>query len=270
MKYIVWSLMALALASCDIQRYPQALDEPTHIFYGEDQFRSLPPGRAVLVGDGNTADPFAFTLRPAGVSLRVPKNHLITVAHQYQPWAKRVYDVAVMVALLPDFDARSEANADQLMNNSTGDQLKIVVGSLAGDGSAAGYRSSVETGVLVLDPQLSSPGVPAYRKAFDLAGNEPFFALPDPMQFRSPLGNAVVIVCQRKQPSHTMSTAPVGNCHVQTALPSSFFPGAEPAAFGKGSGIRLYYHFDEKYLSQWSVLHRKVLDFLTGFATAKP
>jgi hypothetical protein len=257
-------LANIALAACDQGAPSINKVEKTQVFYRSNDILAQHPEAAILVDGGNTAEPFSFTLRPIGTRLAIPKNHLGLVAHAYQPWAKQIYDVATIVALLPNFTARNEENGTRLMNSTTNDRLKIILGSLAGDLPAKDYHAAVKNGTLVLDPLRSQPNVPAYRKSFDFGRKEPFFVLPNPDIFRTPLGNPILIICPATGTPNEAQLA-TGDCYLRFALPPSMFPGASPAAFGGVPGIRVYYYFNEKHLSEWSTIHGRVLDLLTTF-----
>jgi hypothetical protein len=151
-----------------------------------------------------------------------------------------------------------------LMKSTSLDRLTITIGSLGSDRSVAQYQEAVKNGTLVLDDRRSSPDVPVYRKSFDTAGTEPFFALPNPTKFKSPLGNDMVIICPPKAPQLRQSQYPVGDCSVEISLPQSYFPGASTESFGGVAGVRLSYYFNEKYLSAWPTLHPHVLAFVRG------
>ena len=256
----------MLLSACDSGvPYPESKDERAHVFFEKHEFYAKHPQKATFTEGGYTSEGYSFAMRPIGAVLVVPKNHLVTVTHQFQPWAKQVYDVASIVALLPDFAPRTRENGESLMKNASLDRLSITLGGLANDASVAQYRAAVQNGTLVLDGPRSSPDVPVYRKSVDVAGVEPFFALPDPSRFKSPLGNDIVIVCPPNGPQPTGSHYPIGDCTVQIALPPSYFPRASRESFGDVAGVRLYYHFNEKHLPPWSTLHPRVLAFVRGF-----
>lgn len=239
-------------------------DERADVFYEKEAFYLQHPLKAAFAGGGYTDERFRFALRPIAASLAIPKNHLVIVTHQFQPWAKKIYDTASIVALLPDFEPRTHENSDRLMMSSSQDRLSIILGGLAGDESASEYREAVDKGWLVPDAR-SFVDVPVYRKSGDVGGTDPFVALPDPARFRSPLGHDIVIVCPPTPRQPGPSQYATGDCSVQIALPPSYFPRAAPESLGRDSGLRLRYSFNEKYLSQWPVLHQRVMDFVRGF-----
>jgi hypothetical protein len=264
LRLLGYLLLAL-LSGCDAPApYPASADEPAHVFYENDEFYAKHPGSAVFVTDVDASEPYTFTMRPIGAVVAIPRNHLVVVTHQFQPWAKQVYDVASMVALLPEFAPRSRENSEGLMKSESLDRLTITLGSLSNDRSAVQYREAVKNGALLLDHRRSSSDVPVYRKSFDTEGTEPFFALPNPSKFKSPLGNDIVIVCPPKgyEPRH--SQYPVGDCRVEVALPPSHFPRVSPDTFGGVAGVQLSYYFNEKYLPEWPTLHSRVLAFVHG------
>ena len=265
MRPLAYLLLAL-LSACDSRvPYPESKDERAHVFYEKDEFYAKHPEKAVFVAGGYASETYSFPLRPIGAELAIPRNHLVAVTHQFQPWAKQVYDVASIVAELPNFAPRTMENSESLMKSTSRDRLSITLGSLASDLSARQYHEAVNNGTLVLDNRLSSPDVPVYRKSFDIAGTEPFFALPNPAKFKSPLGNDIVIICPPKGHESKGSQYPTGDCAVQIALPPSYFPSSSAERFGGVAGVRLYYYFNEKYLPRWPALHPRLLDFLRGF-----
>lgn len=258
--------LSCLLVACDAAApYPANRDERAHVFYEDDDFYKKHPETGLFVDGGLTSEPFSFRMRPIGAVLTIPKNHLVVITHQFQPWAKKIYDIASIVATLPNFSPRATKNDEGLMKNASLNRVVITLGGLGGDASAAEYRDAVQRGTLVLDSRWSVPDMPVYRKALDNGGNEPFFALPDPAKFESPLGNDIVIVCppSRNQPVH--SQYPIGDCTVTIALPPSNFPGSLPEDFGGVAGVRLYYYFNEKHLPQWPTLHGRVLELVRGF-----
>lgn len=265
MRSLVYLLFA-ALCACDSKApYPEGRDERAHVFYEADEFYAKHPEKAVFLNGGDAREAYTFRMRPIGALLAIPKNNLVVVTHQFQPWAKEIYDVASIVALLPDFGPRTAENSELLMKNSSLDRLSLTLGSLGNDRSAIQYYQAVKNGTLVLDTSRSSPDVPVYRKSFDTAGTEPFFALPNSSKFRSPLGNEVVIICPPNGHEPRQSQYPIGDCMVELALPPSYFPGVSAQQFGGVAGVRLYYYFNEKYLPQWPALHARLLVFLRGF-----
>jgi hypothetical protein len=151
------------------------------------------------------------------------------------------------------------------MTSRTPDRLSITLGSIADDAPSEEYRKAVLNGTLVLDNRRSTVDVPVYRKSFDTAGTEPFFALPDPSKIKSPLGNDIVIACLPAERTATGSAHPVDQCTVQIALPPSYFGNASAAKFPGGPGVRLSYQFNEKYLPTWLALHARVIAFVRGF-----
>jgi hypothetical protein len=262
---VLYLLLFALMGACDSRTpHPEGKDERAHVFYENEEFYTKHPEKAIFVEGGYESDKYSFPMRPIGADLAIPKNHLVAVTHQFQPWAKQVYDVASIVASLPDFAPLTRENSESLMKGGSLDRLSITLGSLADDPSANQYREAVKNGTFVLDTRRSSPDVPVYRKRFDAAGTEPFFALPNPSRFRSPLGNDIVIICPPERHELKKTPYPIGDCTVETALPPSFFPGASAEKFGGVAGVRLYYHFNEKYLPQWPTLHQQLLGFLRG------
>jgi hypothetical protein len=257
-------LSMIALTACDQSTSSINIGERTQVLYRNDELLAQHPEAAILVDGGNTAEPFSFRMRPIGTQIVIPKNHLGLVSHAYQPWAKQIYDVATIVALLPDFAPRNEENGTRIMNSTTNDRLQIIFGGLAGDLSANDYHAAVQKGTLVLDPLRSQPNVPAYSKSFDTDRKEPFFVLPDPDKFKTPLGSRILIICPATGTRNQAQLA-TGDCNVQIALPPSMFPGASPAAFGGVPGVRVYYYFNEKHLSDWPTIHSRVLNLLRSF-----
>jgi len=260
------SFLSCLPGACDaVEPYTASRDERAHIFYQGHEFHGKHPEKGLLIDGGLTAEPFSFGMRPIGAVLSIPKNHLISVTHQFQPWAKQIYDTASIVAMLPDFSPRTTENGENLMKNASLDRLLITLGGLGNDASAAQYRRAVQLGTLVPDSRWSVADVPVYRKTIDKAGTEPFFALPDPAKFKSPLGNDIVIVCPPSRNQPVQSQYPVGDCTVKIALPQSYFPRSLSEGFGDAAGVRLYYHFNEKHLPQWRTSHGRVLEFVRGF-----
>jgi len=261
------ALLSCLLAACDAaEPYPANRDERAHVFYQNDEFYRKHPEKGVLIVGGFTAESFSFGMRPINAVLTIPKNHLVTITHQFQPWAKQIYDIASIVAVLPDFGPRTPENGKDLMESASLDRLLITLGGLGDDASAAKYRRAVEQGTLVLDRSFSVADVLVYRKAIDRAGTEPFFALPNPAKFKSPLGNDIVIVCPPSRQKQIQSQYPIGDCTVKIALPPSYFSLSSSEGFGGTAGVRLDYHFNEKYLPQWPALHARVLELVRGFA----
>jgi hypothetical protein len=259
-------LLLFLVGACDSgSPYPESKDERAHVFYERDEFYTIHPDKAIFVPDGYESQPYSFSMRPIGAVVAIPRNHLVVVTHQFQPWARKIYDVATIVASVPDFAPRTKENSESLMKNESLDRLTIILGGLANDQSAAEYQEAVKKGTLILDTQRSSPDVPVYRKSFDTAGREPFFALPNPSKFKSPLGNDIVIVCPRETSERRVSRYPIGDCRVQIALPPSFFPRAKEETFERAAGVGLYYYFNEKHLPDWPALHPRILAFLRGF-----
>lgn len=260
------SLISCLLVACDAAPpYPANRDERAHVFYEDHEFYRDHPEKGLLIGGGITAEPFSFELRPVSAVLTIPKNHLVSVSHQFQPWAKQIYDTASIVAMLPEFSPRTQENTEDLMKNASLNRLSITLGGLGNDRSAAQYRDAVQMGTLVLDRRRSVADVPVYRKASDYAGTEPFFALPDPAKFKSPLGNDIVIVCPPSRTQPVLSQYPVGDCAVEIALPPPYFPRSLSEDFGGVAGVHLRYHFNEKHLPQWPTLHSRVLVFVQKF-----
>lgn len=265
MRSLIYLLLAFPSACDPKGSYPESEAEPAHVFYGKHEFYTRCPKKAVFVADDYGRDTYSFSMRPIGVEFSIPKNYLVTVTHQFQPWAKKIYDVASIVVSLPNFAPRTRENSESLMKSASLDRLTIILGGLANDLSARPYYEAVQNGTLVLDDRHSSPDVPVYRKSFDIERTEPFFALPNPSKFKSPLGNDIVIICPPKGHESKNSQYPTGDCVVQIALPPSYFPSSRAETFGGVAGVSLYYYFDEKYLPQWPTLHPRLLDFLRGF-----
>ena len=254
------------MAACDAAApYPANRDERAHVVYEDHEFYRDRPEKGLLIDGGFTTEPFSFEMRPIGAVLTIPKNHLVAVTHQFQPWAKQIYDTASIVAMLPEFSPRTPENTEDLMKNASLNRLSIILGKLGSDRSAAQYRDAVQAGALVPDRRRSVADVPVYRKASENAGTEPFFALPDPGKFKSPMGNDIVIVCPPSRTQPVLSQYPVGDCAVEIALPPSYFPRSSPEGFGGVAGVLLRYHFNEKHLPQWPALHSRVLDFVREF-----
>lgn len=184
----VGCLLLVLLTACDSGvPYPESKDERAHVFYENHEFYKQHPEKGVFMDGGYTSEKFSFAMRPIGAVLSIPKNHLIAVAHTFQPWAKQVYDTASVVTLLRSYAPRTRENGESLMKSASLDRLFITLGSLANDAPAAQYQKAVQDRTVVLDSRRSSPDVPVYRKSIDTAGTEPFFALPNPAKFKSPL-----------------------------------------------------------------------------------
>jgi hypothetical protein len=262
-------LLPALIGACDSSvpypvPYPASKDERAHVFYASEEFYAKHPEKAIFVAGGYESEKYSFQMRPIGANLAIPKNHLVAVTHQFQPWANKVYDVASVVVSLPDFAPLTRENSERLMDSASLDRLSITLGSLSGDLSATRYQEAVKNGALVLDTKRSSPDIPVYRKSFDTEGVEPFFALPSPSRFRSPLGNDIII-CPPKRHELLKTQYPIGDCTVEIALPPSFFPGVDTEKFGGVAGVGLYYRFNEKYLREWPAIHQQLLAFLRGF-----
>lgn len=236
-------------------------NEPVDVFYAGDQAALNLSTPSRLISGGFSEEPFTFHLRPLGITLAIPKNRLAYVSHSYQPYAKQIWDKAVIVAMLPDFVPRNAANAQLLSTNSSGDNITVAFGWLSGEYEQSAIEEAVAKGKLKEAPLEATKDVRVFRRT-TYGNTGVFWVKADPKKFRSPMGNEISFVCGTSAPPDSSQK---DRCRVTLALPPSEFEGVNPHEFGGVPGVQLEYFFSQKYLSRWAHIHEEVLELVRSF-----
>lgn len=260
LKLLLILLVAIT-SGCDSGPDSYARMEPVDVFYVSDQRQLEPSTVSQLVSGGFTDEIFTFHLRPLNARLSIPKNHLAYVTHHYQPWAKTIYDKAIIVAMLPNFAPRSGINAEALSTNSTGDNITILFGELSGEYGESDVADSILNGRLIESTAESTKDVKVYR-APNSKNVGAFWVSPDPNKFRSPMGKPISFICGT---SSLPDSRQLDRCRVKLALPPSEFVDSNINQFGGVSGVQLEYYFSQKYLMNWAEIHQKVIEMARSF-----
>jgi len=260
LKHLLILIVAVT-SGCDIGADSYASREPVDLFYVGDQRQLEPSTVSQLVSGGFTDELFTFRLRPLTTRLSIPKNHLAYVTHHYQPWAKTIYDKAIIVAMLPNFAPRSEINAEALSTNNTGDNITILFGELSGEYGESDVADSISKGRLIESTAESTKDVKVYRTP-DSKDVGVFWVSADPNKFRSPMGKHISFICGT---SSLPDSRQLDRCRVKLALPPSEFVDSNFNQFGGMPGVQLEYYFSKKYLANWAEIHQKVIEMARSF-----
>jgi hypothetical protein len=269
LKKFTTIILCTLLASCSESE--SSLGEPTDWFinpesrYGIKYEAPHIDHYSVIGTEGNKLH--SLYLRPIGLYLEVPKQHLVLVSHPYMPWAKKIWDKATLEVLLPDFEHRDEHNKSKFSEKYSTEVLTYRIGFLSRDSNFIGEASG-DKYLKEKDSEFENLiAFKNYKKYgdqtdIDISKRAPRLFMVEKGYMLTPAGNPIFIKCGTYWGGSHLD---VTGCRVSFVIPRDRWPKEEIIKFGGTRGVEVTYEFSSKYLYMWEDIHRKIISLTQSY-----
>ncbi len=194
----------------------------------------------------------SVNIRPTNFVLNIPRNHLTSITHPYMPWAKEVWDMVHVQALLPELNFANNTNFEKFEIDTPSEILRMRIGFLSTDETFLSVtvngiyeelwtQSDYKLKSFVNRRKYGSQTEESIRK------RSPSVFVVDPTYRVTPSGNPIIINCK------------IGRCYVRVVIPIPKRPQE------KQIGLGLEYDYNPKYIKDWEKIHSFVLSTLKSY-----
>lgn len=262
-------ILCTLLASCGESE--SSLGEPTDWFinpesrYGIKHETPHIDHYSVTSTEGNKLH--SLDLRPIVLHLEIPKQHLVSVAHPFMPWAKKIWDKATLEVLLPDFEHRNDNNKSKFAEKYSTDILTYRIGSLSRDSTFVRETSGdkyLKAKIQKFENLIAYKNFEKYGNQTDseISKRSPSLFMVEKGYMSTPAGNPIFIKCGIYWGG---SHSDVTGCRGGFVIPRDKWPKEEIMKFGGTEGVEVTYEFSSKYLYMWEDIHKKIVSLTQSY-----
>lgn len=248
-RRLFYCLILMALAACGSPPDPEPPSDPTDYFYRNTSVagsQSYPPIRWHEQAPGRF---FETTLRPTQMRAALPTAYLSRITRNYQPWARRIYDVAELSFNFRNIEPLPPQRSGRSYSGPSQDEVLVELGRwdasrLITPEEVAGYQKG----------EIERQGKQVIIRG-GLGGDTYFFDDPETGELD---GNPVTVEC----------IEPIG-CKAELVFPQELTDlgplatesGGRPYKGTVGSQIKI--QFNVARISDWTEIRRKALCFVS-------